>query len=104
MASKVFVNDDVLLTLLTDKDLSGFTCYIKFKRPNGTGGKWPATIHPSINTRLRAQVNFDMEGVWKVQAFIEMGSERYHGAWADIKVYEPLAPDTTAPPTTAAPT
>ncbi len=54
MASKVFVNDDVLLTLYTNKVLTGFDCYIKFERPNGTGGKWAALIHPSITTRLRA--------------------------------------------------
>lgn len=104
MASKVFVNDDVLLTLITNKVLTGFTCYIKYERPDGTGGKWAALIHPSITTRLRAGVNFDTSGIWKVQAFVVMGGERYHGAWADIKVYDAIAPDTTVPPTTMVPT
>jgi hypothetical protein len=99
MAAKVFVNDDILLTLITNKVLTGYTCYIKFERPNGTGGKWAATIHPSITTRLRAPVNFDVSGIWKVQAFITLGGDRYHGAWADIKVYDPISPDTMVPTT-----
>jgi len=105
MAEKVFVDDDVLLTLNTNKVLTTFTTLkIKFERPNGTSGNWAATIHPSINTRMRAIVNFDVSGVWKVQAFIAKVGEKFHGMWADVKVYDAIAFDTTAAPTTVPPT
>ena len=105
MAEKVFVDDDILLTLSTGKVLTTFTIFkIKFERPNGTKGNWPAALHPSINTRMEATVNFDMAGVWKVQAFISSGVEKFHGMWADVKVYEAIAFDTTSPPTTMVPT
>ena|SRR4030065_1960098 len=104
MSDKVFVDDDVLLTLNTYKVLTTFTnIRIKFQKPDGTKGRWLAAIHPSLNTRLRATVNFDESGVWKVQAFVSKVGEKYHGMWADIKVYDAVAFDTTAAPTTPAP-
>ena len=104
MSDKVFVDDDVLLTLETGKILTTFTTFkIKFQNPNGDKGNWPAAIHPSINTRLRATINFDVSGIWKVQAFVSKVGEKYHGMWADVKVYDTIAFDTTAAPTTAAP-
>lgn len=105
MAEKIFVDDDVLLTLNTNKTLTTFTnLRIKFQRPNGTSGYWAAAIHPSVATKMRATVNFDTDGVWKVQAFASKVGEKYHGMWLDIKVYEAIAPDTTVPPTTLVPT
>ena len=104
MSDKVFVDDDVLLTLETAKVLTTFTTFkIKFQKPSGDKGNWLAAIHPSINTRLRATINFDVSGIWKVQAFVSKVGEKYHGMWADIKVYDAIAFDTTAAPTTAAP-
>jgi hypothetical protein len=104
MADKVFINDDVLLTLNTNKTLTTFTTLrIKFQRPNGSKGYWAAALHPSVFTKIRATINFDTEGVWKVQAFASKAGEKYHGMWLDIKVYEAIAPDTTSTPTTASP-
>ena len=105
MSDKVFVDDDVLLTLNTNKVLATFTnLRIKFINPNGIKGRWIATIHPSLNTRLRATVNFNISGIWKVQAFISKVGEKFHGMWVDIKVYNAIAPDTTAMSTTVPPT
>lgn len=105
MSEKIFVNDDVLVTLSTGKVLTTYTdLRIKFEKPNGVKGYWSAAIHPSINTKLRATVAFDMAGVWKVQAFVSKLNEKYHGMWSDVKVYEAIAPDTTVLPTTVVPT
>jgi hypothetical protein len=106
MADKVFVNDEILLTLSTGKILTIYADKrVKFEKPNGVKGYWTAAIHPSINTKIQATVYFDMEGIWKVQAFVSDGaSETYHGMWTDVKVYEALAPDTTVLPTTVVPT
>jgi hypothetical protein len=105
MPEKVFVDDDVLLVLETRKVLTTFTTLkIKYERPNGTGGVWAAAIHPSINTQMRAMINFDVSGIWKVQAFIAKLNEKFHGMWVDVKVYDAIAPDSTSPPTTMVPT
>ena len=104
MADKVFVDDDILLVLSTGKILTTFTTIrIKFESPYGIKGYWTANIHPTINTKLQATVSFNIDGVWKVQAFITKANEIYHGMWTDVKVYAALAPDTTLAPTTPAP-
>jgi hypothetical protein len=104
MSDKVFVDDNVLLVLSTSKVLTTFTTIrIKFESPHGIKGYWTANIHPTINTKLQAMVSFNIDGIWKVQAFITKANEKYHGMWADVKVYEALAPDTTPAPTTAPP-
>jgi hypothetical protein len=105
MADKVFVDDDVLLILNTAKVLTLYpTLKIKYENPYGTKGHWDAIIHPSLNTRMQAIVNFDLSGIWKVQAFAANVGEKFHGMWADVKVYDAIAPDTTVPPTTMVPT
>lgn len=106
MADKVFIGDDVLLTLSTQKVLTMYVNKrIKFQKPNGVKGYWTAAIHPSVNTKIQATVNFDMEGVWKVQAFAsDNAGAKFHGMWADVKVYAAVAPDTTVLPTTMVPT
>jgi hypothetical protein len=103
MSEKVFVGDDVLITLDTNKVLTGFGCKIKFKDPNGLEGNWAATIHPTISDQMRATVNFNISGIWKIQSFAYKAGEKYHGMWADVKVYDPIAPDTTPAPTTSPP-
>jgi len=106
MADKVFVNDEILITLSTGKILTMYAILrVKFEKPNGIKGYWTAAIHPTINTKMQATVYFDMEGIWKVQAFASDGAiEKYHGMWADVKVYAAIAPNTTNLPTTVPPT
>jgi hypothetical protein len=104
MADKVFVGDTVTLTLNTNKVLAYPTLKIKWESPYGIKGNWIATIDPVFNTKMWALVSFNIEGIWKVQAFATDGSEKYHGMWVDVKVYAAIAPDTTAAPTTMVPT
>jgi len=105
MSDRVFVGDDVLLILNTQKNLSTFTnLRIKWQNPYGVKGYWNAVIHPSINTKIQAVTNYDTAGTWKVQAFASKIGEKYHGYWTEIKVYQPIAPDTTVLPTTMVPT
>jgi len=104
MSDRVFVGDDVLLVLATLKNLSTFTdLRIKWQNPYGVKGYWTAVID-TVNTKIKAVTNFDTAGTWKVQAFASKVNEKYHGYWAEIKVYQPIAPDTTVLPTTMVPT
>jgi hypothetical protein len=101
---KVFVDDTVTLRLNTGKDISGFTTYrIKYKKPDGTRGRWAAALCGTSNLCLSASVVFDVSGVWQVQAYVYKAGEYYHGFWADVRVYDALAPWSTVPPTTPAP-
>jgi hypothetical protein len=105
MSDRVFVGDNVLLTLATYKNLSTFTdLRVKWQNPYGTKGYWTAVIHPSINTKIQSNITFDTSGTWKVQAFASKVGYKYHGYWAEIRVYEPVAPDTTTLPVTTVPT
>lgn len=108
MSSKIFVDDSVTLILNTNKVLTALDVFkIKYEKPNGIRSHWDAIICPGNPLCIRATVQFDMSGLWKIQAFAqETGAPpaKFHGTYIDIKVYEPLAPDTTAPPTTVPPT
>jgi hypothetical protein len=102
---KVFVDDTVRLNLNTGKDVSTFTTFkIKYKKPDGTQGRWTAALCGTSNLCIYADVQFDVSGVWQVQAFVQKVGEYYHGFWADVRVYDALAPLSTVPPTTAPPT
>ena len=73
MADKVFVNDEILITLSTGKILTMYAILrVKFEKPNGIKGYWTAAIHPTINTKMQATVYFDMEGIWKSKHLLQM--------------------------------
>lgn len=104
---KTFVGDTVQLNLNTSLVLTGYTCRIKFKRPNGTVGWWDASIDPS-NSKIMYHImdlyDLNMPGEWTVQAHAYVpGGAHLHGEWASFTVMTPLA-ETSTPPTTASPT
>jgi hypothetical protein len=105
MADKTFVDDNVLLILNTGKVLTTYTTLkIKYQDPDGNSGNWAATLHPTNNRMIEAVVQFNQQGIWKVQAFVSNITEKFHGLWAEVKVYSPIGPDTTMIPTTIVPT
>ena len=107
---ETFVGDTVKIILNTYTDVSAFgTLRIYYRKPSGTTGYWTAAICPTDNNKIQRSVltsYLDENGTWKVQAFVQQGTEKYHGKWAEMKVYTPITtePPTTAPPTTAPPT
>ena len=103
---KIFKYDTVKLILNTGKDVSTFTIKkIKYESPSGVRNHWDAAICPTSNLCIQATVQFNEKGIWKVQAYVwKAGPEYYHGMYADVKVFEALAPTTTTPPTTVPPT
>jgi len=103
---KVFKYDTVKLILNTGKNVSTFTTMkIKYVTPSGIRGHWnSAAICPSDNTCIQKTVQFDEKGIWKVQAYVSKIGETYHGMYADVRVFDPVATTTTVPPTTVVPT
>ena len=103
---ETFVGDTINIVLMTGIDLSDYIdLYIKFKRPDNTYGKWPATQSSENDTwmeYLTSQSDLNIKGKWAIQAHATGGTNRLHGKWINFQVLEPIA-DTTPPPTTAAP-
>jgi hypothetical protein len=105
----VFASDIVKLLLNTGQTLTGLTVYIKYKKPDGTNGVWPASICGTNNKVVEYSTNpyvdLDQTGVWKLQAFSMTGAvTRSHGKVVDLSVIGPLrlylttlAPTTTPP-------
>lgn len=107
---ETFVGDIVTIVLETLIDLTGYTRYIKYRKPDGTKGTWPASMHPSYNTMAyytTAVGDLDQAGVWKVQVYVTSLTFNSHGKVCDLVVKDVLAATlspTTATLTTSAPT
>ncbi len=109
---ETFVNDTIRIDVDTSIDLTGYdNLVIKFRRPNGTIGRWTAAIDPSDPTHMFYTTDtndLNIPGEWTLQAHAmdPVGLPKtleLHGKWATFTVNTPLA-DTTSPPPTAAPT
>lgn len=90
---ETFVADTVFISLDTEKVVTGFTTMrVKYKKPSGAVGFWPAEEHPSRSDTIRTttRVTCDENGVWEVQAYIADVDEVYHGDFAQFKVFAPL--------------
>lgn len=106
---ETFVNDTVKITIDTDLDISGYaTKQIRYKRPDGTVGRWTASACPAdVNCMTYTCVDGDLyiAGEWLIQAIVLDAGVQLTGRWGSFLVHNPLdANDTTAPPTTVAPT
>ena len=104
---QTFVGDTVYLIVETGVDLTSLTTrYLKFRRPDGTTGKWSVSFDGSNETVMTCHLSntdLDMAGVWAIQAYAAVGTEVYHGDFVSFTVDNKI-PLTTAPPTTVAPT
>lgn len=97
---ETFVNDTIQLTIDTDIDVSGYaTLAIKYRKPNGTLGRWLASICPGdVNCLTYTTLigDLDIPGDWLIQGYVEDASEQLNGRWVKFTVYAPLL--ATCPP------
>lgn len=106
---ETFVGDILRITLETDIDLTGLTIGIKFVRPDGSVGYWPATIYPLDLSKMYYDTDtndLNVPGYWRLQAFTESAGVRSHGKVVELKVFKTLTDRevvTTPVPTTPAP-
>ena len=104
---ETFVGDIVTIRMLSGVTLTGLDLYIKFRKPNGDIGRWPATIDGidvTIAEYETVEADLDIPGRWHLQIYAEDGATyRGHGEVARLTVNEQLATLTDAP-TTIAPT
>lgn len=102
-----FVGDVLVISLDAGVDLTGYTLYICYTKPDGTDGRWNATqciSDDSVAVYTTAKGDLDQAGTWKLHIYATSLTFRGHGRIIDFLVQEPLTALTTAAPTTAAPT
>ena len=111
-----FVNDTIQLIIDTNIDVSGYIIrMIKYRKPDGTIGCWPAALCLANNNCLTYTTSIgdlDQPGEWLIQASVRDTGVALHGAWIAFDVHRPLLATcppptttlTTAPPTTTVPT
>jgi|WetSurMetagenome_2_1015567.scaffolds.fasta_scaffold207411_4 hypothetical protein len=91
--SEVFIGDTVTIDLATTLVLTGYTLKILYRKPDGTVGSWDATISSTDSTHLyytTLDSDFDQEGIWLLQSYIDYGGIYLHGQWVELKVLTPL--------------
>lgn len=94
-----YINDIVKITIKTNTVLSGYDCYIKYKKPNGDSGTWDASIVSGSNTHMTFTSSlgtFNIAGRWFIQplATKSVGGtlvSRLHGKIVSILVKYPLS-------------
>lgn len=78
---EIFIGQDVRIRRWIKRDLSGATSpRIYYMKPDKTKGFWTAVIDgQDIYYDLPASAN-DQAGVWKFQAYYEVGTKKYKGS------------------------
>lgn len=84
----IFETQSVIIELQTRKDLTNISAaVIKFKRPDGTTGQWPATIIGESFYYHTSNTDLIGDGVWVVQAYgLDNGTENKYGRLAKITI------------------
>jgi len=106
---ETFVGDTVTLRVDCGIDVSLYTTLrIKYRKPNGVSGFWPATLCSTSNNHIVYTTDhddLDVNGNWRIQSFVmDFPTDYLNGAFEKFKVYKLLSFDSTSPPTTAVPT
>lgn len=62
---------------------------IKYKMPSGITGYWTATItSPTSISYTTIAADIAEVGLWLIQAYVELGSEKLSGTWDSFYVTE----------------
>lgn len=75
-------------------DISGATtAALKVKKPDGTQVTWTGTVDGADNDRIKytlTSVDFNLAGIYKVQAFVINSGIEVLGEIFDIKIHSPV--------------
>ena len=75
----LYKGQTITIALDTDSDLSGYTGYILYEKPNGTSGTWTGSVTGDTITYDIGSDDIDVAGVWKVQAKAVNGDDVKYG-------------------------
>jgi len=72
---KIYVGQTALtLTATVDQDVTGGTCLLKYKKPDGTTGSLPATIVTAATGVIEYEIllakDIDQAGVWTFWGYV----------------------------------
>ena len=71
----IFINQKYTLRLDTGKPLSGATCKIAYRKPDGTTGTWDATgAGTELNHEVTSAEN-DTAGTWYFHSYVQFSGE-----------------------------
>lgn len=76
----------VKITLETGQDLTGATCKILYKKPDGTKGNWTGTVNGTAIEYLVQSGNIDQDGPWTLQSEITIAGRTGYGQTTIMKV------------------
>jgi len=81
----LFKGQTITLSLDTDVDLTGYTGYILYEKPNGVHGQWIGSISTDTVSYSILTSDIDIAGVWKVQA---KATDATHALYGKLTVME----------------
>jgi len=75
----VFKGQTITLSLDTDVDITGYSGFILYEKPNGATGSWTGSITDDTVTYDITNTDIDVAGVWLCQAFATdgLGDDKY---------------------------
>lgn len=80
------------LSLDTDYNIAAAeVTRILYKKPDETTGYWSASVSGDTLTYNIQNADLDVEGLWEVQAYVEISGEKGFGEKAYILVKEPIS-------------
>ena len=86
----LFKGQTLTLSLDTDVDITGYTGKILYKKPNGASGEWTGSIASDTVSYSITSTDIDVPGVWRVQAYAELGASKKYGQVQVIEFRDPL--------------
>ncbi len=86
----VFKGQTITLALDTDFDITGYTGFILYKKPNDVEGQWEGTITDDVITYDITSTDIDVAGVWYVQAKATDGADTKYGKVQVVEFRNPL--------------
>lgn len=85
---------ELQIKLTANVDVSGATCYIKYKKPSGEEGQWAAVIQTASTGVIYYNINsaddLDESGKWRLWTYVVWADGDYaDGEAVTVKVYDP---------------
>ena len=86
----IFKGQTITISLDTSIDLSGYTGYILYKKPNDVQSSWNADISGDTVSYDITETDIDVAGVWEVQAYATDGTDHKYGKIQVVEFREHL--------------
>jgi len=86
----VFKGQTITLSLDTDVDITGYSGFILYKKPNGVQSSWSGDVTSDTVSYDITESDIDVAGVWEVQAYATDGADHKYGKIQVVEFREHL--------------